>query len=274
MSGRQQAARAALAGAAVLALLAGCGSPDAVPDAADQTAAVDAPDDDGALVSVPPAPEPTGPPTAVLRAEPPPSPTVLPGVAQGTAPSGAPDGFVWSVAQVGPADLPHSWREGCPVPPSDLRAVTLSHRTMDGGVRTGVLVVHADLVERTRRAFARLFEIGFPITSIRPVDEFGGDDDASMAADNTSGFNCRAAVSDGPTSWSKHAYGRAIDVNPVINPYVLGGRVLPPKGARYTDRDPVPGMFTPGSEALAAFTDNGFTWGGTWRNPDYQHLQR
>ena len=185
------------------------------------------------------------------------------------------DGFVWSVATVTAADLPHSWREGCPTPPEQLRAATVGYHAMSGGVRTGVLVVNADILTPTRRAFERLFEIGFPITSIRPVDEFGGDDDASMAADNTSGFNCRAAVSNGPTTWSKHAYGRAIDVNPTINPYILDGDVLPPNGARYTDRDAaVPGMITRGSPALKAFTDIGFTWGGTWSNPDYQHFQR
>ncbi len=146
---------------------------------------------------------------------------------------------------------------------------------MSGGISTGVLVIHEDMEAATRRAFARLFEIKFPITSIRPVDEFDGDDDRSMAADNTSAFNCRAAVNNGPTSWSKHAYGRAIDVNPLINPYILDGEVLPPGGAKYTDRDDErPGMITSGSPALKAFTDNGFTWGGTWSNPDYQHMQR
>jgi hypothetical protein len=188
---------------------------------------------------------------------------------------GLPAGFTWRVASVSASDLPSSWRDGCPVGPSSLRAVTVGYHAMSGGVRTGVLVIHEDMEAATRRAFARLFEIKFKITSIRPVDEFGGDDDRSMAADNTSAFNCRAAVSNGPTTWSRHAYGRAIDVNPLINPYILDGEVLPPGGAKYTDRDSdVPGMITAGSPALKAFTDNGFTWGGTWSNPDYQHMQR
>jgi hypothetical protein len=154
--------------------------------------------------------------------------------------------------------------------------VTLTHHTFDGRVATGVLVLNADIVEPARRAFAALFAQGFPIRSIRPVDEFGGSDDASMAADNTSAFNCRPAVSDSATtSWSKHAYGRAIDVNPVENPYVLNGKVLPPEGARYADRSrSAPGMLRPGEPALQAFTGAGFTWGGVWSDPDYQHLQR
>ncbi len=191
------------------------------------------------------------------------------------ATGGLPSGFTWTEARVTAADLPSSWRKGCPVGPESLRAVTVGYHAMDGRVRTGVLVIHEDMLTPTRRAFARLFELQFPITSIRPVDEFDGDDDRSMAADNTSAFNCRAAVNNGPTSWSKHAYGRAIDINPLINPYVLDGEVLPPAGKKYTDRSArVPGMITVGSLALKAFTDNGFTWGGTWSNPDYQHMQR
>jgi hypothetical protein len=200
----------------------------------------------------------TSTPTAVLSPIPPTTPA-----------------FTWSVARVTADDLRHSWREGCPVSPPSLRAVTVAYHSMEGDVRTGVLVIHKDLVEPARRAFERLFALGFPITSIRPVDDFRGDDDASMAADNTSAFNCRPAVSDGPRSWSKHAYGRAIDINPRINPYILNGKVLPPNGARYADRGrAVPGLLTRDSPGLKAFTDNGFTWGGTWSNPDYQHLQR
>jgi hypothetical protein len=183
--------------------------------------------------------------------------------------------FTWSVAPVTADDLRHSWRKGCPVGPESLRAVTVGYHSMDGEVRTGVLVIHEDVVQPARRAFERLFALGFPITSIRPIEDFRGDDDASMAADNTSAFNCRPAVSNGPRTWSKHAYGRAIDVNPRINPYILGGEVLPPNGARYVDRSrAAPGKLTAGSPALKAFTDNGFTWGGIWSNPDYQHLQR
>jgi hypothetical protein len=183
--------------------------------------------------------------------------------------------FVWDVTTVTAADLPHSWREGCPVPPSALRAVRLRHYDFEGQVRAGVLVVSADVVAQAEQAFAALFQQRFPIRSIRPVDDFGGSDDASMAADNTSGFNCRAAVNDsGSVRWSKHAYGRAIDVNPVENPYVLAGRVLPPEGGEYTDRGlDRPGMLLPGSPALRAFADAGFAWGGVWSNPDYQHLE-
>jgi len=96
-----------------------------------------------------------------------------------------------------------------------------------------------------------------------------------MAADNTSAFNCRRAVTaGGPGAWSSHAYGRAIDVNPVENPYVLGREVLPPQGAAFLDRGDVrPGMAVAGGPLVAAFAAAGWQWGGRWNgSPDYQHF--
>src|SRR5262249_47471411 len=98
--------------------------------------------------------------------------------------------------------------------------------------------------------------------------------DASMAADNTSAFNCRFAVATGPKHWSAHAYGEAIDVNTIENPYREGGSVLPPAGRRYLDRSDVrPGMAVPGGVLVQAFASVGWLWGGRWTgSPDYQHF--
>jgi hypothetical protein len=94
-----------------------------------------------------------------------------------------------------------------------------------------------------------------------------------MAVDNTSAFNCRPAVAEGPPHWSNHAYGLAVDVNPVENPYLLGGRVLPPAGADFVDRSVYrPGMAIAGGVLTSAFAEVGWGWGGTWANPDYQHF--
>ena len=119
-----------------------------------------------------------------------------------------------------------------------------------------------------------LYRARFPVRRIQPVDRYRGDDDASMAADNTSGFNCRAAVSSGPTHWSMHAYGEAIDVNPVENPYVLGGAVKPPAGRGYLDRSRArTGMAVAGSVLVRAFDSVGWGWGGRWTSSrDYQHF--
>ncbi|GIJ50418.1 hypothetical protein Val02_73040 [Virgisporangium aliadipatigenens] len=187
----------------------------------------------------------------------------------------APSDFTVVETAVTAADLPHSWRDGCPVGPADLRRLELSHWGFDGRARTGILIVHRDAAGDLRSVFAALWREKFPIRLLRPVDEYGGSDDDSMAADNTSAFNCRNAVSTGPPRWSAHAYGRAVDVNPVENPYLISGRVLPPAGAQYTDRANVrPGMAVAGGPLVRAFEAVGWTWGGRWSAPDYQHFSQ
>jgi len=150
--------------------------------------------------------------------------------------------------------------------------VAVSYWTFEGTVETGELVLDAAITERAQRAFARLFELTFPIRRIRNVAEYASDDNASMAADNTSGFNCRL-IGNGSRTWSNHAYGRAIDVNPVENPDVLRGTALPPAGAPYLNRTDRPGLLVGDGPALAAFTAAGFSWGGRWTSPDYQHVE-
>lgn len=169
------------------------------------------------------------------------------------------------------ARMAPSWRPGCPVALSDLRHLTVTHRGTDGVDHAGELVVAATVADDVVAAFRTLYEIGYPITSVRLVDDFGGDDDASMAADNTSAFNCRAVT--GGDGFSEHSYGTAIDVNPVQNPYVRGDTVLPPAGRDFVSRPDLPGVLHAGDSAVAAFTGIGWTWGGTWASPtDYQHF--
>ena len=182
--------------------------------------------------------------------------------------------FASAVSQITPElalRMAPSWREGCPVPLADLRYVTVSHHTFDGTVVTGELVVHADVAEGLTGVFRSLFEQGYPIRSMRLVDDFGADDNESMAADNTSAFNCRAIT--GGTAWSEHAYGRALDLNPVENPYVLGRHVAPPEGRAYADRPDAAGVIHDGDAVVAAFAAAGWQWGGHWPSPvDYQHF--
>lgn len=166
-----------------------------------------------------------------------------------------------------------SWRAGCPVALEELRLITLTHWDFGGDVRSGELVVHADHADALVAVFQALFEHRFPIEQMRLVDEFGGDDDQSMAANNTSAFNCRLAT--GSQRWSEHAYGLAIDINPVQNPFVTrSGAVLPPEGAAHTRRDPaVPGLITADGPVVAAFRAAGWAWGGDWSSgQDYQHF--
>jgi len=167
--------------------------------------------------------------------------------------------------------MSRSWRPGCPVPLEDLRYVTVSHRTFEGTTAVGELVVHADVADGLVTVFADLYRQGYPIRQMRLVDEFAADDDASMAADNTSAFNCRAVT--GGSGWSEHAFGRAIDVNPVENPYVSGSFVAPPAGRAFLGRPDQPGVLHAGDPAVSAFAARGWQWGGLWRRPvDYQHF--
>lgn len=178
-----------------------------------------------------------------------------------------------TVSPVSAADLGASWHDGCPLAPDQLRVVKVGYWGFDDQAHEGSLVVNVAATESAIKVFGRLYDDHFPLRRVEPVDAFGGDDNASMAADNTSGFNCRAAVAPGPPRWSAHAYGQAIDVNPVENPYVQGGDVLPPDGAPYVERSNVrPGMAVPGGPLTAAFATAGWSWGGDWSSPDYQHF--
>ena len=182
-----------------------------------------------------------------------------------------PPPFVASTARVTAAQLRFSWRPGCPVAPAQLRSVRLSYWGFDGRRHTGTLVVNRDATRAVAIVFRRLYRARFPIRRMRPVDAYRGSDDASMAADNTSAFNCRAAVAAGPPRWSAHAYGRAVDVNPLENPYLEGGRVLPPAGRRFADRSRHRRGMAEGT-LVDAFAEVGWGWGGRWSSPDYQHF--
>ncbi len=165
-----------------------------------------------------------------------------------------------------------SWRPGCPVPLADLRLVTVTHVGFDGAIRRGALVLHHDAVEAVLSALEAAYAVGFPIENMAPVEAYGGSDDASMSANNTSAFNCRRIGSGG--TWSQHAYGRAIDINPRVNPYVSGVRVQPPEGEAFVDRTaPATGLIADDSPLVQAFRVAGWTWGGSWRSSkDYQHF--
>jgi hypothetical protein len=165
-----------------------------------------------------------------------------------------------------------SWRPGCPVGLAQLRLVRVDYWGFDNTVHRGELVVHADVADPMVRIFATLYRARFPIRRMVLVDAYGADDNASMADDNTSAFNCRRVQ--GTTTWSRHAYGKAIDINPVENPYLRGGEVLPPAGAAYLDRwVPRTGMILDGDAVTRTFAAEGFRWGGRFRpSPDYQHF--
>jgi D-alanyl-D-alanine carboxypeptidase len=184
----------------------------------------------------------------------------------------SPPRFVGTISAVTAADLRYSYRPGCPVGPAQLRRLKVSYWDFAGRRRIGAIVVRRSAARGVISVFRKLYAARFPIRRLRPVEAYKGSDDASMAADNTSGFNCRFVS--GTTSWSQHAYGLAIDVNPVENPFVHGGRVEPPAGRRYLNRSRVrPGMVVSGDVVYRAFAAIGWRWGGHWTSSkDYQHF--
>ncbi len=188
--------------------------------------------------------------------------------------SSSPPAFVGTVSAVAAADVPSTYRAGCPVDPSELRMLHMSYWGFDGQPHVGTMVVNAAVTSAVLSVFGQLYAEQFPIREMEPEDAFGGSDPDSMAADNTSGFNCRYAVAPGAPQWSVHAYGEAIDVDPVENPYLENGQWLPAAGAAYADRSDVrPGMAVAGGELVNAFASVGWYWGGRWTDgPDYQHF--
>jgi hypothetical protein len=171
------------------------------------------------------------------------------------------------------------WRSNCPVGMSDLRLLTVSHWGFDGRRHTGRLVVNAAAAGPLRAAFGRLYGLRFPIRHMQLADFYGPKAGRPRDGDVTAAFDCRQAVPSpctggkGTGTWSMHAYGLAVDVNPVENPYVGCGQSRDPTARRYFDRSRHRrGMVTP--KSIAAFTAVGWGWGGAWagNTKDYMHF--
>ena len=181
-----------------------------------------------------------------------------------------------TVHPVTAAELGATWRPECPVQPKSLRRIDIDYLGFDGGTHRGQLVVNEDVVDDVIAIIDELRRIRYPIEKMQTVDHYrGAEDELSMQDNNTSAFNCRPLP--GSDAWSLHAYGRAIDINPLVNPYIDATGDLQPKTARrYLDRsrDDL-GLLHAGDAAVRVFTDRGWRWGGNWRNPiDYQHFER
>jgi hypothetical protein len=198
------------------------------------------------------------------------SPAPAPSVSAPTAPAAA------TVGAVTAAELGASWRPGCPVEPGQLRRVEVNHIGTDGQPHRGELIVNEDRVAQVIAVFEQLYRLHYPIAKIRTVDHYpAAADELSMEDNNTSAYNCRAIP--GSNQWSQHAYGRAVDLNPVFNPSIHADGTFEPNNATtYLDRSRTdPGILHDGDPAVLAFTDQGWRWGGHWTSPvDYQHFER
>jgi hypothetical protein len=300
----------AAVGVCAVLLLAGCGgggTPAAAPSPAASTTA--APIPTTAVPSTQPSTSDTPHPTVTTR--PSPSDTRPPA---GTGATPAPDWLGTRELPVGPAGYPaarptppdllprriittdylpppadgrfhaaivpvpaavqrrSTWSAACPVTVAELRYVTVGFRGFDGRVHTGELLVHRDVADDVVTVFSRLFAAGYPIEQMRVTSPAEAAAKPTGDGNTTGAFNCRPVR--GSTVWSAHAYGKAVDVNPFVNPYRSGSRVIPELATAYLDRGlGLPGMITATGPVVAAFRAVGWTWGGSWTSPkDYMHF--
>ena len=156
------------------------------------------------------------------------------------------------------------------------RLITVKYYSTDGRVHQGQMVLDAELVNDVRKVFALALKDRFPVYSVIPISDRRfrkngrWDDELSMEANNTSSFNYREVTGGGRLS--NHAYGRAVDINTFLNPYVKGSLVLP-RGAVYDPK--VAGTFTADSPVVREFLRLGWAWGGNWTDrKDYQHFEK
>jgi len=185
--------------------------------------------------------------------------------------------FEWRISHIGAeqkrAMTGVSWRSGCPVGLSELRDVRVSYLGFDRQRHLGELIVNRSVAKSVVSVFRKLYLAHYPIRRMVPVDVYGGSDFQSIEHDNTSSFNCRSAT--GSSNWSNHAYGLAIDLNPLENPYVSGGRTSHRKSVKYLNRSRNHrAMIHAGDVVVRAFESIGWGWGGYWSGSvqDFQHF--
>jgi LysM repeat protein len=170
---------------------------------------------------------------------------------------------------VTPATVNWDPRGKCPVAPADLRRVWVSYIDFQGAYHDGSIIVHRTLAVATQKIFFRLFQRRFRIMAMAPMAvNMPGQTDMSIV---TAGYNCRPVA--GTKVFSEHAYGRAIDINPLQNPMIRGKVIDPAGGTMWLNRGRYRIGMVHADGAVRAFTANGFSWGGRWKSlKDYMHF--
>lgn len=174
----------------------------------------------------------------------------------------------------------NSWKKGCPVPLKDLRYLRVKHIDFRGNEMMGEIIVHKDVAREVTEIFEELYRMDYPIKKMKLVCDYNGNDWQSIESDNTSAFNCRNAT--GSRQWSKHAYGKAIDINPIENPYISRKGYISHKDSliyrkrvhqtpTYADK----AILLKKDHVVQLFKKYGWEWGGDWVGvKDYQHFDK
>ena len=167
-----------------------------------------------------------------------------------------------------------SFGKDCTTKRKNLRYLRVLHRGFDGETHIGEIVCNKEIAKDLLYIFRQLYQEEYPIEKILLVDEYGGDDELSMEDNNTSCFNFRPVAGTGRLS--QHAYGRAIDINPLYNPYITSDGFVPVNAGDYVDRSAEnPYKIDRNDLCYQLFDERGFTWGGSWNSvKDYQHFQK
>lgn len=174
----------------------------------------------------------------------------------------------------------NSFKKGCPVPLKDLRYLNIKHLGFDGKDKIGELIVHKSVANDILKIFDELYDIEYPIFKMELVSNYKGDDWVSIEANNTSAFNCRP-ITGKKNKWSKHAYGKAIDINPIENPYISRkGHISHKDSLKYRTRKHEvkslkdKAVLLKKDKAVKIFESYGWKWGGDWITiKDYQHFE-
>lgn len=174
----------------------------------------------------------------------------------------------------------NSWRTGCPVALKDLRYLRMKHINFTGEDQMGEIIVHKEVSDEVTEIFEALYNMGYPIKKMKLVSDYKGNDWQSIEADNTSAFNCRKAT--GSKKWSKHSYGKAIDINPIENPFISRKGYISHKASEtyrkrahrkssYADK----AILLKNDQVVQLFKKYGWKWGGDWSGiKDYQHFSK
>jgi hypothetical protein len=165
-----------------------------------------------------------------------------------------------------------TWQPDCPVAVDDLRYLTMSFWGFDDRAHTGEMIVNSTVATAVTKAFGELYARHFPIEAMQVTTPAELTVPPTGDGNNTSAFVCRPTR--GQTTWSAHAYGLAVDLNPFCNPYINGNLVIPALASAYLDRtNHRPGMVLPGDRTVGAFAAIGWSWGGSWNVPkDWMHF--
>lgn len=173
-----------------------------------------------------------------------------------------------------------TWKKGCPLLLQDLRYLRIKHIDFKGKEQMGEMIVHKEVSEEVTKIFEALYHADYPIHQMRLVSDYKGSDWQSIEADNTSAFNCRKAT--GSKKFSKHSYGKAIDINPIENPYIFRSGKSSHKASkpylkrkRTGDSPSQRAMLLPQDQPVQIFKKYGWKWGGDWSGvKDYQHFSK